>query len=131
MTDDELLDLARQARKRAYCRYSGYSVGAALLDENGDVHLGCNVENASYGLTICAERNAVFSAVVRRESDIKAVAVVADGAAAPYPCGACRQVMSEWMPSDAPVTLVCDGEERRTMTMGELLPHAFDGDALP
>ena len=63
MTDDELLDLARQVRDKAHCPYSGFSVGAALIDENGDVHLGCNVENASYGLSVCAERNAIAAAV--------------------------------------------------------------------
>lgn len=97
MTSAELLDLADHARKHAHAPYSRYAVGAALLGRSGRVYLGCNVENASFGLSICAERTAVFKAVSEGECDFVAVAVVTPDEGA-TPCGACRQVLHEFSP---------------------------------
>lgn len=118
----ELIAAAAAARESAYVPYSGFAVGAALLASNGTVYTGCNVENASYGLTVCAERNAVFHAVVSGARDFLAVAVVtANGGA---PCGACRQVLSEFSPTMTVITSDMAGN-RRVYTLSELLPDAF------
>jgi len=125
MNEKALMDMARGAMRLAYCPYSKYAVGAALLTRDGRVFTGCNVENASFGLTLCAERVAVVAAVAAGCRDFAALAVIASGAAVPYPCGACRQVMAEFGPSDLPVYLT-DGEAVvRQYTLGELLPFAF------
>lgn len=125
----KLIERARAARATSYAPYSNIHVGAALLLEDGSMIEGANVENASYGMTVCAERIAIFKAVTghgaRRFSAI-AVSVFGEagaglGAAALSPCGACRQVMAEFMSDDAPV--IVDGS--RDYTMGELLPDAF------
>lgn len=100
-TREQLLRLARGAQQNAYARYSNFKVGAAILLENGEIFTGCNVENASYGLTNCAERSAVFTAVAKLGGGnvkIRAVAVVNDHDAACSPCGACRQVIAEFGP---------------------------------
>jgi homotetrameric cytidine deaminase len=129
-TDATLLilhDLARQAALCAYAPYSGFRVGAALKLTNGEIVTAANVENVSYGLTICAERSALVKAVSQYgpEIRIEAVAVVNLNAAASPPCGACRQVLAEFILPDAPVTFpAADGE--RTMAFRELLPLAFD-----
>ena len=91
-----LIESARKSRKRAYAPYSKFKVGAAVLTAKGRIYSACNVENASYGLTICAERAAIFKAVSEGETEIQAVAVVADGQDAASPCGACRQVIFEF-----------------------------------
>lgn len=118
----ELIAAAAAARESAYVPYSGFAVGAALLASNGTVYTGCNVENASYGLTVCAERNAVFHAVVSGARDFLAVAVVtANGVA---PCGACRQVLAEFSPTMTVITSDMAGN-RRVYTLSELLPDAF------
>ena len=127
MTDHELLNLAIRASEHAYAPYSCFKVGAALECENGRVFTGCNVENASYGLTICAERNAIFHAVARGTTKFKAVAIVADGDAVPYPCGACRQVLAEFC---GPRTIVLIApakapERFERSTLGALLPKTF------
>ena len=124
MDDHELIRRALEARRRAYARYSGFAVGAALLTRGGKVYLGANVENASWGLSICAERVALFSAVAAGEREFAKLAVVADTPEPPLPCGACRQVMREF--SDD-LTIVCAnlrGERRRT-NIRDLLPHPF------
>lgn len=92
----ELIDLALQARKQAYAPYSHYQVGAALLGKSGKVYSGCNVENASYGATICAERTAVVKAISEGEREFIAIAIVTDGIKPGAPCGICRQFLSEF-----------------------------------
>ena len=127
VSDDDLERLARAAReasRRAYCPYSKFRVGAAVLSGSGEIAAGCNVENASYGLTICAERNAVFQAVARGQTAIRAVAVYTPTATPTAPCGACRQVLNEFGP-DAVVLCVCDGPDSIRATLSDLLPRSF------
>jgi cytidine deaminase len=119
----QLLTAARAVRGRAYAPYSKYRVGAAVLDERGRVHAGCNVENASYGLTVCAERNAVAAAVAAGAKRIRAVAVTtADGGT---PCGACRQVLAELGDAALPILVARPSGAPRATTLGALLPDAF------
>jgi cytidine deaminase len=128
MTSDHdlktLTDAARAASQNAYCPYSKFRVGAAVLTEEGAIYSGCNVENASYGLTICAERNAVFQAASRGHRRILAVAVYTPTASPTAPCGACRQVINEFGP-DADIISVCDGPGTIQAKLSELLPQAF------
>lgn len=119
-----LADAAKQASAQAYCPYSRFPVGAALLTDDGTIITGCNVENASYGLTICAERNAVFHAVALGHRRIVAVAIYTPTPTPSAPCGACRQVLNEFGP-DAEVVSVCDGPDILRRRLGELLPEAF------
>ena len=121
---DPLRDAARTAAARAYVPYSKFRVGAALLTRSGKVIAGCNVENASYGLTICAERNAVFQMVAGGETAFDRVVVYTPTATPTAPCGACRQVLNEFNP-DAEVLCVCDGPDAIRSTVRELLPGAF------
>jgi cytidine deaminase len=116
---------AEHARAHAYAPYSGFPVGAALLTRSGRVIHGSNVENASYGLSICAERAAIFSAVAEGEHDFVAIAVTGRGGEAAQPCGACRQVMHEFAPR---LIVVFRGPRGRMMArrLDQLLPHAFD-----
>lgn len=120
----QLVDAAMTARKRAYAPYSKFLVGAAVLAANGEIYSGCNVENASYGLTICAERAAVFQAVAAGQQRLLAIAVAALGAASP--CGACRQVLAEFA-QDMPVLLIDPDEPTSVveLRLDELLPHRF------
>jgi cytidine deaminase len=122
----ELVTAARAAAARAYCPYSRFKVGAAILTGAGEIFSGCNVENASYGLTICAERNAIFQAVAHGASQlsIRAVVVFTPTATPTAPCGACRQVINEFGP-DARVISVCDGPVALESSLGILLPNAF------
>ena len=116
---------ARLAAKRAYVPYSRFAVGAAILDSQGGIHPGCNVENASYGLGNCAERTAIYSARVLHDlQEIISVVVYTPTARATTPCGACRQVLNEFGPAMA-VRCVCDGDEVIETTLDQLLPHAF------
>ncbi len=124
MTDQELVQHALAARSRAYAPYSGFAVGAALLTAGGRVVPGCNVENASYGLTCCAERTAVFRAVAEGEREFFAIAVVADTCGPISPCGACRQVLVEFNPQ-LKVILANLGGEMQVTVAGALLPGAF------
>jgi len=122
MTPEELIDTAKKARKKAYAPYSHYKVGAALLGKSGKVYTGCNVENASYGHTVCAERTAVLKAVSEGEREFEAVAVVTKNGGSP--CGACRQVLSEFAP--ALIVYIADKDgEFRTTTLKKLLPDSF------
>jgi cytidine deaminase len=118
----KLLGRARQAAEASYCPYSHFRVGAALLCKDGTVFEGTNVENRSYGLTNCAERSAVFSAISAGKNEFEAIAVCTpDSSAAVAPCGACRQVLSEFANPDFPVTFA--GRDRRVdTTLGELYP---------
>ena len=122
----ELIATARRASEQAYCPYSRFRVGAAVLTDRGEIFPGCNVENASYGLTICAERNAVFQAIARSRVPlvIRAVVVFTPTALPTAPCGACRQVINEFGP-DADILSVCDGEAVIEIRLYELLPQAF------
>jgi cytidine deaminase len=122
MTPQELIDLAKKSRKKAYAPYSHYKVGAALLGKSGKVYTGCNVENASYGHTVCAERTAVLKAVSEGETEFTAIAVVTRNGGSP--CGACRQVLSEFAPRLTIYIADKDGEYRTT-TMQKLLPDSF------
>ena len=123
VSDEELLSLAREARAAAYVPYSRYRVGAALLTKNGSVYTGCNIENASFGLTNCAERTAVFKAVSEGKQEFEAIAIAADKTA-PWPCGACRQVMSEFSPGMR-VLVTWDEGKVRESRLDQLLPHSF------
>ncbi len=121
-----LLDAARSAATNAYAPYSKFPVGAAILTGDGTVVSGCNVEIASYGLTVCAERNAVFSAVAAGHRQVQAVAVSAPLAPGTTPCGACRQVLNEFKPADSDLIVILDGESGpRLTTLAALLPEAF------
>ena len=115
---------AKAASALAYAPYSKFRVGAAILTECGEIIAGSNVENASYGLTICAERNAVFQAVARGKRVVLAVAVYTPTAVPTAPCGACRQVLNEFGP-DAHVFCLCDGPETIRSTLARMLPGAF------
>jgi cytidine deaminase len=126
--DEELIAYAAQVRRQAYAPYSRYAVGAALLGRSGVVYTGCNVENASYSLTICAERAALFSAVSQGERDFQAIAVVtANGGA---PCGACRQVLAEFG-LDIRVLIATPDQLLSQCTVSDLLPGAFGPQDLP
>jgi len=121
-----LIRAARAVRANAHAPYSRYQVGAAVLDEQGRIHVGCNVENVSYGLTVCAERNAVAAAVAAGASSLRAVAIASEDARAPAPpCGACRQVLAELAAADVPVILLGPRGAGRRHRLGDLLPHAF------
>jgi cytidine deaminase len=129
-TDLELVALARQAREHAYAPYSGFPVGAALLGRSGQVFTGCNVENAAYPLTTCAERTAVTKAVSEGERQFEAIAVVtATGAT---PCGSCRQILREFggLEGDLRVIVADLDDHVRTFTVAELLPEGFTPDQL-
>ena len=123
-----MLAKAREAMERAYAPYSGFRVGAALLAEDGSIYTGCNVENASYGLTICAERAAVANAVVHGARQYRELAIVTEGSKAVAPCGACRQVLNELSPH-LRVVSEADGE-RREWALADLLPEPFRGSSL-
>lgn len=118
----ELISAAADARGRAYAPYSHFAVGAALLASDGQVYTGCNVENASYGLTICAERNAIAHAVAAGQRAFTAIAVVTENGVTP--CGACRQVLAEFNPQLLVILADIAGNQRR-YRLSELLPAAF------
>ena len=134
MCEKELINMAVSAMKMAYAPYSGYKVGAAVLTKTDKIFTGCNIENASYSATVCAERTAVFKAVSEGEKEFKMLAVAGgkDGkiSGAFPPCGVCRQVLAEFCEPDMPV-LVATGETSfKRFTLKELLPFAFTPDNL-
>lgn len=131
MTNEPLVAAARKAAESAYCPYSKFPVGAALLAEDGRVFAGCNVENASYGLTLCAERSAFAAALAAGSRRFQAMAVVSDGETPAAPCGACRQVMREFCGPDFRVILAARVPPGpvRTVTLAELLPLPFPPDS--
>lgn len=120
----ELIAAATKARNNAYAPYSGFKVGAAVLGIDGVIYTGCNVENASYGLTVCAERIAVFKAVCAGIASFQAIAIVTGGDEPAAPCGACRQVLAEFSPEMKVIAANTRGK-MRIATVRELLPHAF------
>lgn len=124
MEPEKLVQLALQARQQAYAPYSKFAVGAALLTGDGEVFTGCNVENASYGLTVCAERVALFKAVSAGRRSFRAIAIAAGTDDYCSPCGACRQVLAEFG-GDTVVYMANRNGAYRAMTVAQLLPAAF------
>ncbi len=123
LTDEQLIEEAKRASENAYAPYSGFKIGAALLSKSGNVYLGCNVENASYSLTICAERNAVFKAVAWGEREFEKIAIYANSDEFFPPCGACRQVLSEFS-SDMRI-IMANHDRVETSSLDVLLPMQF------
>ena len=132
MNNSELISLALEARKQAYSPYSGFSVGAALLCEDGTVYTGCNIENSSFTPTNCAERTAFFKAVSEGERDFVKIAVVGGESEKETPvsycppCGVCRQVMKEFCSADFEIIIAKNTDEFKVLTLGQLLPESFD-----
>ena len=124
MNDNELMSMAVEAKERAYCPYSKFHVGAALLTKDGKVYLGCNIENSSYGATNCAERTAIFKAVSEGEREFEAIAIAGDSVSDyTYPCGICLQVISEFMPEGR--VILSKNDEVKSFALDELLPYGF------
>lgn len=132
MNREQLIELAVEARSLSYSPYSHFAVGAALLCKDGSVYVGSNVENASYPLSMCAERNALYSAFMdgKSKEDFVAMAVVGNTDSPITPCGACRQVISELFPMNAPIYMANLRGDVKETTIAELLPFAFDGSDL-
>ncbi len=129
MTDKELIEKAKKAAQNAYVPYSGYTVGAALLTKSGKVYTGCNIENAAYGPTNCAERTAFFKAISEGDREFLKIAVVG-GKELDFkdyfaPCGVCRQVMREFCEDDFTILLGKNNDDHMCVTLRELLPHSF------
>ncbi len=124
MNKDKLIEMAKEARKNAYAPYSNFKVGAALLTKSGRVFTGCNVENSSFGASMCAERVAVFKAVSEGEREFQSIAVVTNTKEPAMPCGLCRQVLSEFSLDIKIYAANLNGDVRET-TLKDLLPYAF------
>ncbi|PKM86532.1 MAG: cytidine deaminase [Firmicutes bacterium HGW-Firmicutes-12] len=129
MLNDKLIDVAREVRERAYAPYSGFKVGAAIMAEDGTIYSGCNIENASYSHSICAERVALFKAVGVGARIFQAIAIVTELDNPASPCGACRQVLAEFSP-DMQVLMANTRGKVITSTVKELLPMAFSNSDL-
>ncbi len=129
-SDEELISLARQARENAHAPYSRFKVGAAVECADGRVFTGCNVENSSYGLSICAERVAIFKAVSEGAREFSRIAVIADTPKPVHPCGACRQVISDMFDGEAEVMMSNLKGEIEIRRVSDLLPEPFDRSAL-
>jgi cytidine deaminase len=129
ISKDELFKIAGTAREAAVAPFSNFKVGAALVAEDGRIFTGCNIENASYGLTICAERVAIFKAVSEGVRKFRQIAVIADSPQITPPCGACRQIIWEFC-GDVPVLMFDLQGNSEEMSMAELLPKAFDSGFL-
>ncbi|MCW3059886.1 MAG: cdd [Capsulimonas sp.] len=123
----EIIAAAREAQAAAYAPYSNFPVGAAVLLSDGTIYRGCNIENASFGLTVCAERVAIFNAIADGRMDIVAIALVTTAARLAKPCGACRQVISEFSQADNPIMIVstCAGDQVCIEPISALLPDNF------
>ena len=132
MKPEELIEKAKEARKLSYSPYSHFAVGAALLCKDGKVYLGANIENSSYPLCMCAERNALYNAKMNgvKKEDMVALALIADTDEPCSPCGACRQVISELFPKDAPIYMSNLKGAVQETTSTELLPYAFSPEDL-
>lgn len=124
-SSEELVTAAKEARQNSYAPYSDFRVGAAIEMEDGEIYTGCNVESASYGLTVCAERVAIWKAISEGKHNVKNIAVVADTKELTPPCGVCRQIIWEFG-GNVPVTLANLNGGRETVEMKDLLPRAFD-----
>ena len=124
-TLEKLIEAAKRVRENAFAPYSNFKVGAAVETKSGKIFTGCNVENASYGLTVCAERVAIFKAISEGETEFAKIAVVADTPELTPPCGACRQIIWEFC-GDIPVIMANLEDETETLQMEELFPRAFD-----
>lgn len=127
----ELIKSAAQAMEHAYIPYSHFPVGATVVDNNGTFYSGANIENVSFGLTSCAERNAIFNATTQGVRSVIAICVIANTDDYISPCGACRQVLREFATTDTKILLCNKHKEVKYMTMEELLPFSFGNDALP
>lgn len=134
MNRKDLFILAKDAMKNSYAPYSNYNVGAALLCKNGNTYKGCNIENASYSLTNCAERTALFSAISNGEKEFEAICIVGgkNGEITDYamPCGACRQALAEFCNKDFKVYIGLDEDNIKAYTLNELLPYSFNKSKL-
>ena len=127
MATTELINLAIETSKKAYVPYSHFPIGAVLVAKNGQIFTGVNIENASFGLTNCGERTAIFKAVSEGVTDFKELIVYGETKHPISPCGACRQVMAEFFSKDLKVTLVAKDRSTVVMTVKELLPYSFTG----
>lgn len=125
-----LLEKAYEGRANAYAPYSNFKVGAAVLMENGKIYTGCNIENASYGATNCAERTAIFKAISEGNRKIRAIAIVGADDEYTYPCGICRQVIAEFADENTEIILGKKSLEYTVKTLAEILPGAFTKEAL-
>jgi len=136
MTDAELIKEAMEARKKSYCPYSNYAVGAALLTKSGKVYRGCNIENAAFSPTNCAERTAIFKAVSEGDTDFSRIAIIGGSVDRPvdsyaYPCGVCRQVMMEFCnPETFEIIAAMSEDVYQIFTLKELFPEGFGPDNL-
>lgn len=125
MKNEELIKMAKEAYKNSYSPYSGFKVGAAIMTEDNEIFTGCNIENLSYGATVCAERVAIFKAVSQGKRKIKKLAVVSEPGKITYPCGMCLQVMGEFMDKDG-IIILENGNEIIEYQLKELMPYGFD-----
>ncbi|MGL5417149.1 MAG: cytidine deaminase [Clostridium sp.] len=124
--EKKLIREAIKARENAYCPYSNFKVGSAVLFEDGNIYTGSNVENASYGATMCAERVAIFNGVAKGNKSIKALALIGDTKAYTYPCGMCRQVMSEFIDTkDVKIYIIKNEKDYLVKTFEEIMPGSF------
>ena len=130
MTNEELISEAKKAMNMAYAPYSGFHVGAAILTETGKIYTGCNVENASFGATICAERTAAVKAVSEGHNRFVKIAVTGSSKEFTYPCGICRQFLSEFMCEDAEFIFEDINEGIRVIKSSELLPYSFTKESI-
>lgn len=131
MNNSELINIALQSRLNAYCPYSGFAVGAALLCGDGSVYTGCNIENSAFSPTVCAERTAFFKAISEGKKDFVKIAVVGGNSGKEPqnycpPCGVCRQVMKEFCSADFKIIIAKNPDEYKIKTLSELLPESFD-----
>jgi cytidine deaminase len=126
----ELIQKAIEAKSKAIATYSNFHVGAALLTEDGNIYQGANIENASYGLSMCAERTAIFSALIKGERKFTAIAIAGDSKDCLAPCGACRQIILEFCGKDTDVIMINKDGNTKTLKMTLLLPLSFDEESL-
>ena len=124
MDNEKLVNLAKTAMIHSYSPYSRFKVGAAALSDEGSIYTGCNIENASYGATMCAERVAIYASIAAGNKNIKKIAIVSSSDKFTYPCGMCRQVMAEFMQADG-IIVLSQGEETKEYRIGDLIPNAF------